>query len=93
LVAKIKASYRFDITGSNGEKKSWLVNLKTGAGSVTESSEKADCIIAISDANYIALMGGKLNPMQAFMQGKLKIKGNMMLAQKLSLLMDAKPKM
>jgi len=35
-------------------------------------------------------MAGKLNPQQAFMKGQLSLKGNMMLAQKLSLLV-AKP--
>ena len=92
LVKKIGCIYRFDITGTDGEKKSWIVNLKNGSGSVDESDSngKAECIIAISDKNYCDLMNGKLNPMQAFMQGKLKIKGNMMLAQKLNMLMNSR---
>lgn len=36
---------------------------------------------------------GKLNPQQAFMKGQLKLKGNMMLAQKLSLLMAQQAKL
>ncbi len=36
---------------------------------------------------------GKLNAQNAFMQGQLKIKGNMMLAQKLSLLQAQKAKL
>ncbi len=58
-------------------------NFQRFAGSVKESSEKADCIIAISDDDYVALMSGKLNAQSAFMQGKIKIQGNMMLAMKL----------
>jgi putative sterol carrier protein len=34
----------------------------------------------------MALSEGKLNGMQAFMSGKMKIAGNMMLAQKLQVL-------
>lgn len=46
-------------------------------------AEAPDVIIHISDDNLVKLMRGELNPMSAFMTGKLKIKGNVMLAQKL----------
>ena len=42
-----------------------------------------DCTITMADADLMAMAEGKLDGMQAFMGGKLKIKGNMMLAQKL----------
>jgi len=92
LVKKIGCIYRFDISGDNGVKKSWVVDLKNGSGSVGESDSgaNADCAISIKDGDFVLLMSGKLNPQQAFMQGKLKIQGNMMLAQKLSLLMSPK---
>jgi len=73
-----------------GKKKSWFVDLKTGKGSITESDAKADCMIALKDSDFVLLMNGKLNPQNAFMQGKLKVQGNMMLAQKLNLLMAKK---
>ena len=50
------------------------------------ANDKADCSIAIKDEDFVKLMNGSLNPQQAFMKGQLKLKGNMMLAQKLSLL-------
>jgi putative sterol carrier protein len=41
----------------------------------------------------VKLVAGELDAMKAFMGGKLKIKGNIMLAQKLQVLFDAaKPK-
>jgi putative sterol carrier protein len=43
-------------------------------------------MIAMKDADFLLLMAGKLNAQQAFMKGQLKIKGNMMLAQKLEVL-------
>ena len=52
--------------------------------------EKADCVIGMKDSDYVLLMTGKLNPQAAFMKGKLKVKGNVMLAQKLSALMPSK---
>lgn len=46
-------------------------------------AEAPDVTIGVSDDNLIALMKGELNPMAAFMTGRLKVKGDVMLAQKL----------
>lgn len=39
--------------------------------------------ITMADDDLVSLFKGELNPMMAFMQGKVKLKGDMMLAQKL----------
>ena len=58
--------------------------MKNGAGFVKEGEHgKADVTITISDSDYVDLVSGKLNPQQAFMGGKLKLKGNMQVAMKL----------
>ncbi len=44
---------------------------------------KPDVQVVVSDDDYVALATGQLNPQQAFMEGKLKISGNIMLTQKL----------
>ena len=55
--------------------------------------KKADITITIKDDDMVDLASGKLNPQQAFMKGKLKIKGNMGLAMKLGTVIDsARPK-
>jgi sterol carrier protein 2 len=89
LVKQVGVVYKFDIAGAGGNR-SWVVDLKNGAGSLKEGDGTADCTISIKDDDFVALMGGKLNPQSAFMQGKLKIKGNMMLAQKLGALVGKK---
>ena len=67
--------------------------LQNGAGAVKEcaADTKADCMLVMKEADFVLLMTGKLNAQQAFMKGQLKIKGNMMLAQKLDVLVKAKP--
>jgi len=46
----------------------------------------------MAEDDFVALAAGKLNAMQAFMKGKLKISGNMMLAQKLQGVFEAAKK-
>lgn len=51
-------------------------------------AENPDLTVAISDENLVSLFRGELNPMTAFMSGKLKVKGDMGLAQRLVGLVD-----
>ncbi len=79
------AVFQFDVDGGG----TWTVDLKNGEGSVHQgAAEKSDCTIQMGHDDFIGLMTGKLDGQQAFMQGKLKVTGNMMLATKLSLLQD-----
>lgn len=91
LVKKVNGVYLFKIQAGS-ESASWTVDLKNGNGSVAAGAgEKADCTITMQDQDFVDLITGKLNGQQAFVQGKLKIQGNMALAMKLSLL-SAGPK-
>jgi len=56
----------------------------TGDSNQVSSDDKdADCEVAINEDNFKALIKGDLNPMMAFMSGKIKIKGDMGVAMKL----------
>ena len=55
----------------------------TVPNSVTNEDKPADATVSITWDDFMALSEGKLDPMMAFMQGKLKIAGDMMIAQKL----------
>eukprot|EP01001_Neometanema_parovale_P001622 NODE_11911_length_531_cov_35.377451_g11623_i0.p1 GENE.NODE_11911_length_531_cov_35.377451_g11623_i0~~NODE_11911_length_531_cov_35.377451_g11623_i0.p1 ORF type:complete len:137 (-),score=49.51 NODE_11911_length_531_cov_35.377451_g11623_i0:119-478(-) len=90
-VKNVGVVFQFDITNSAGDKKSWVVDAKNGSGSVKEgTTTDASCTISIGDDDYIKLLTGELSGMQAFMSGKMKVKGNVMQAQKLQKLMDPK---
>jgi putative sterol carrier protein len=41
----------------------------------TESTDKVDVELILKDSDFIQISAGKLKPDQAFMQGKMKIKG------------------
>ena len=85
IVGKIGAVFQFDLSGEGGG--TWAVDLKSGSGSVSQgAADKADCTIAMNSEDFLALMSGQLDGQQAFMSGKLKVSGDMMLATKLSLL-------
>jgi putative sterol carrier protein len=51
---------------------------------VSNDDKPADCTVSMTWADFLALSDGSLDPMMAFMQGKMKIQGDMMLAQKLA---------
>jgi putative sterol carrier protein len=54
-----------------------------GASVSTEDGE-ADCTIRLAKSDLEAMMAGELNPMAAFMQGKVKVEGDMSVAMALS---------
>jgi len=90
--AKIGAVYQWNITLDKKPAASWTVDLKSKPGEIylgEPHGKKADCMLTLDDADMVALATGKLNAQKAYMQGKIKIKGNIMLTQKLqSLLKD-----
>lgn len=82
VAEKIKASYQFDLTGDDGGE--WAVDLTEGAGKVVEGKvEEPSVTITMSSSDFVDLVEGRLNGQMAFMQGKLKLKGDMSLALKL----------
>ena len=91
LRSQVNGVFQFNITkGPGGKGTTWTVDAKGGNCVKPSAPPKADCTITISDADFVAMSTGKLNGMQAFMSGKMKIKGNMALAQKFGALVDQK---
>merc|ERR1711990_310694 len=85
LIPKVDAVFGFEITKKKGEKASaiYAIDLKNGQGKTTKGApEKADATFTMTDDDFFNVCMGKLNPQIAFMQGKMKIKGNMAKATK-----------
>jgi len=86
---KVKAVFQFDIS-KDGGKKTFYIDLKLeGAAGEGVPSNKPDVIISVSDDDFADLAAGKINGQKAFMSGKIKIKGQMMLAMKLDSVLKA----
>eukprot|EP00178_Gracilaria_changii_P016936 TRINITY_DN4851_c0_g1_i1.p1 TRINITY_DN4851_c0_g1~~TRINITY_DN4851_c0_g1_i1.p1 ORF type:complete len:133 (+),score=30.78 TRINITY_DN4851_c0_g1_i1:46-399(+) len=79
FVKKLNAIYQFQIFVKKGQKpRVWTVDLKNGSGSIADGeTAKPDATFILSEANCIKLAQGTLNPQIAFLQGKMKIRGNM----------------
>uniref|UniRef100_A0AAY4DKE8 Hydroxysteroid (17-beta) dehydrogenase 4 n=1 Tax=Denticeps clupeoides TaxID=299321 RepID=A0AAY4DKE8_9TELE len=91
LVKKVNAVFSWDITKGGQTCAQWTIDLKSGSGSLHQGpyAGKADVTLTVSDDDFMQVVLGKLNPQQAFFGGKLKVKGNIMLSQKLeSILKD-----
>jgi putative sterol carrier protein len=73
------ASYRFDVQGAG----SWRVEVDDGAVAVTESDEPADCVIRASEENLLRIVRGELNPVTAYMTGRVRVEGDITLATRL----------
>lgn len=81
---KVNGIFELKLKNDAGKEETWTIDLKK-KGEVTKgpAKPKADVTIQMSDATFQDLADGKLNGQKAFMGGKLKVKGNIMLATKL----------
>ena len=72
------ATVKFDC-GDDG-----VVFIDGNAGTVTTENGDADCTVKCDKDVLDDLIAGDLDPTAAFMQGKLKVEGDMSIAMKLS---------
>lgn len=97
LVKRVNGIYHFEVThGPGGKSQSWTVDLKTGdVGKISQGAPQgpAGVTLTMSDEVFEQLFTGKINAQTAFMQGKLKIKGDMGLATKLGELIKSKARL
>jgi len=84
-INKTKGIFELEIKNGSGVVQTWTIDLKKeGKVYKGKAQPKADVTIIMADDVFVQLAEGKLDGQQAFMSGKLKTKGNMMLATKLS---------
>jgi putative sterol carrier protein len=78
----LNSTILFDLVGEGGGQ--WVLVIANRQATVTEGAIPNPTMTFSAEASdYAAIIGGQLNPMQAFMQGKVKVKGDMSLALRL----------
>lgn len=85
-IAGVKATFQFNLTGAGGA--DYYAVLTDGKGEVNQGvADNPDLTVFMEAGDFKDLVGGKLDPMAAFMSGKLKMQGDMSLALKVNSLL------
>ena len=77
LLHSVSGTIRCDIEDAG----SWFVVVNNGALSVSRDTTAADCAFTCSQEDFERMVVGKQNPTTLFMQGKMQITGDIVLAQ------------
>ncbi len=81
--AGVDAKIQFLITGSQGG--DWVATIQNQKLTVDPGTvQNPNLTLAADTVDIFNLVNGKLNPMQAYMQGKVQVKGDMGLAMRLA---------
>lgn len=80
-IGGVKSIIVITLKNKEGKDQSWVLDLKN-AGTITKADTipKNDVQLLLKDADFVKLANGKANGQKLFMNGKLKVKGNMMKA-------------
>ncbi|XP_012374804.1 peroxisomal multifunctional enzyme type 2 [Dasypus novemcinctus] len=89
MVKKVNAVFEWHITKDGNTVAKWTIDLKNGSGTLYKGPAKgsADTTIILSDEDFMEVVLGKLDPQKAFFSGRLKARGNIMLSQKLQMIL------
>ncbi len=75
--ADAKMGIVFDLSGDNGGQ--WYVDIANGQLNVTQGTPAAapSATVKMTAEDFSAMSSGSLNPMMAFMTGKIKVDGDL----------------
>jgi putative sterol carrier protein len=80
--AGLEAVYQFSITGDGGG--DWNATISGGTCTVREGTvDSPNCSVVTNVDTWMDMVTKKISPMDAFMSGELRIKGDMGLAMRL----------
>jgi putative sterol carrier protein len=83
----LRATFQFNLSGEGGG--DWTVTVADGTCAVAEGkADKPNITIGMVADDFVKMVEGELSPVTAFMQGKIKLQGDMNLAMKLQEIFD-----
>ena len=77
LLHSVSGTIRCDIEDAGN----WFVVVENGSLTVSNAANEADCVIVCRREDFERMVVGKQNPTTLFMQGKMQITGDIVLAQ------------
>jgi putative sterol carrier protein len=78
----VNAVFQFELSGDDGG--TYHVTVEDGSMKIGEGpSSNPSATIKMTSKDYVDMVNGKLSGTMAFMKGKLKVTGNVLLAQKM----------
>ena len=86
LLRGVTGTYLFEIEHAGY----WFISVRDGAISLEEVRHDADCTIRCNEPDFIDIIEGRRNLITAAMQGRVKIRGDITLAQKFHGLVSSK---
>jgi putative sterol carrier protein len=85
----VSAVFQFELAGEGGG--TYHVTVKDGTMEVAEGpAASPSTTIKMAAPDYVQMVNGDLGGTMAFMKGKLKVSGNLMLAQKMQAFLPPK---
>jgi len=83
----LRATFQFNLSGEDGG--NWGVTIADGKCTVVEGqANKPDVTVSMAAEDFVKMISGQLQPVVAFMQGKIKLQGDMNLALKIQELFE-----
>ena len=78
---KLRAVFQFNLSGQDGG--DWFITVADQKCRVdTGTAEKSDVTVKMDADDFVKMVDGQLQPVVAFMQGRIKLEGDMNLAMK-----------
>lgn len=86
ILRGVHGTYLFEIEKVG----SWFVAVDDGAIKIEETKRAADCAISCDERDFVDIIEGRRNLLTSVMQGRVRVNGDMALAQKFHGLVNAK---
>lgn len=85
----VSGVFLFDLSGENGGR--WVLTVDSGKTDLQKVAEgdavDPDVTLSMAAEDLVAISNGSLNPVAAFMQGKVRVSGDMGLAMRMQSLL------